>query len=315
MSGAGLMPPSASTMAAQTDALYFTLLAVSAAIFFLVLALILVFCARYRRGSPAKRGALPTWTQSEFEIGWTVATLFAFLFFFWWAGSNALSSLLPPKDAMEIHVVGKQWMWKVQHPNGTREINTLHVPIGEPVRLVMISQDVIHSFYVPAFRLKRDMLPGRYVETWFEADKTGVFRLLCTQYCGAEHSEMQGEVVVMSKPDFAAWLAAAPDSDDPSSEGHALFVSLGCAGCHAPGSAVHAPNLAGLFGRTAPLADGTFATVDAAFVRDMILEPHKRVPAGYDPIMPSYKGVIDDGQLLALTAYIRSLAAPGGATP
>ncbi len=303
-----LMPVSASTLAPKTDALYYGLLIVSALITLLVVALIVYFAARYRRGSSAPRGPLPPFLQREFEIGWTTATLFAFLFFFWWAGSTQIAALVAPASSMEIHVVAKQWMWKIQHPNGIREINTLHVPIGEPVRLVMISQDVIHSFFVPAFRLKRDILPGRYVETWFEATKTGTFGLMCTQFCGAEHSAMMGTVVVMSKTDFAAWLVAQP-AEDLAGEGKQLFVSLGCSGCHAPGSSARAPDLAGVYGRDAPLAAGGFAKVDDAFVRDMMLEPETHAIAGYKPIMPSFKNAADEGQILALTAYIRALGA------
>ena len=174
---------------------------------------------------------------------------------------------------MEIHVVAKQWMWKLQHPNGLREINMLHVPVNEPVRLVMTSQDVIHSFSVPDFRIKQDILPGRIVEAWFQATKTGSFRLYCTQFCGTAHSAMTGSIVVMSKPDFAAWLSAEPSSGDLVAEGRALFVSLGCAGCHTPGGPVHAPDLAGIFGRRVPLANGDFALVDDAYIRDRILFP------------------------------------------
>ena len=310
-----LLPRSASTLAPRTDALYFALIAVSVVITLLVLALIVTFALRYRRGSQAPRGPLPPLVQHEFEIGWTTATLFGFLFFFWWAGSNEVAQMLPPRSAMEIHVVAKQWMWKLQHPNGAREINMLHVPVNEPVRLVMTSQDVIHSFSVPDFRIKQDILPGRYVEAWFEATKTGTFRLYCTQFCGTAHSAMTGSIVVMSKPDFAAWLAARPASGDLVAEGRALFVSLGCAGCHTPGGPVHAPDLSGLYGRKAPLANGKFALVDDAYIRDRILFPKDNPPAGYAPIMPSFKGEVDDGQILALTAYIRSLGAQTGALP
>ncbi len=310
-----LLPRSASTLAPRTDALYFALVWVSLAIVALVLVLIVTFAVRYRRGSGAPRGPLPPILSHEFEIGWTAATLFAFLFFFWWAGSNQISQMLPPRSAMEIHVVAKQWMWKLQHPNGAREIDMLHVPVNEPVRLVMTSQDVIHSFSVPDFRIKQDILPGRTVEAWFEATKTGTYRLYCTQFCGTAHSAMTGSIVVMTRPDFAAWLAARPTGGDLVAEGRALFVSVGCAGCHTPGGPVHAPDLAGLFGRRAPLADGSFALVDDAYIRDRILFPNDNPPAGYAPIMPSFEGVVDDGEILALTAYIRSLGPQTGALP
>ena len=314
MSPVILLPQSASTLAPRTDTLYFALIGLSLAIIALVLVLTISFAFRYRRGSSAARGPLPPLLQHEFEIGWTAATLFGFLFLFWWAASNQTSQLLPPRAAMEIHVVAKQWMWKLQHPNGAREVNTLHVPVNEPVRLVMTSQDVIHSFAVPDFRIKQDILPGRYVESWFQATRTGTFRLYCTQFCGTAHSAMTGSIVVLSKPDFAAWLATRPGGDLVA-EGRALFVSAGCAGCHTPGGPVHAPDLTGLFGRRVPLANGDFALVDDAYIRDRMLFPKDNPPAGYDPIMPSFKGVLDDGQILALTAYIRSRGAQTGALP
>ncbi|HZZ63206.1 MAG TPA: cytochrome c oxidase subunit II [Roseiarcus sp.] len=309
------MPRSASTIAPRTDGLYLALVAISAAILVLVFALIVIFAYRYRRGSAAPRGALPTLLQHEVEIGWTTATVFAFLFFFWWAGANEVPELLPPRTATEIHVVAKQWMWKVQHPNGVREIDMLHVPIGEPARLVMTSQDVIHSFSVPDFRIKSDILPGRYVEIWFEPTEIGTFRLFCTQFCGTAHSAMTGSIVVMSKPDFAKWLQSRPGGGDFVAQGRELFVSLGCAGCHTPGGPVHAPDFDGLFGRRVPLASGRFVLVDDAWIRDCILG-HSTAdpPAGYPPIMPSFKGEVDDGQILALTAYVRSLSPQTGAT-
>ena len=313
MSAFPIFPREASTFAPKTDALYFTLVAVSGLIALLVFALIIVFAVRYRRGSSAPRGELPPLVQHEFEIGWTTATLFAFLMLFWWAGSNQIDQLLPPARAMEIHVVAKQWMWKIEHPNGAREINMLHAPIDEPIRLDMTSQDVIHSFSVPDFRIKQDILPGRYVESWFRATKTGTFRLYCTQFCGTAHSGMVGSVVIMSKADFASWLAAQSPAGDLAGQGRALFTSLGCAGCHTPGGPIHAPDLAGLYGRKVPLSDGAFALVDDAYIRDRILDPQSNPPAGYDPIMPSFKGEVDDAEMLSLTAYIRSLGSSRGA--
>ena len=313
MSAFPIFPREASSFAPKTDALYFTLVVLSGSIALLVFALIIVFAVRYRRGSSAPRGALPSLIKNEFEIGWTSATLFVFLMLFWWAGSNQIEQLLPPAQAMEIHVVAKQWMWKIQHANGAREINMLHAPIDEPIRLDMTSQDVIHSFSVPDFRIKQDILPGRYVESWFRATKTGTFRLYCTQFCGTAHSGMVGSVIIMSKADFASWLAAQRPAGDLAGQGRALFTSLGCAGCHMPGGPIHAPDLAGLYGRRVPLSNGAFALVDDGYIRDRILDPRSNPPAGYDPIMPSFKGEVDDGEILALTAYIRSLGSSRGA--
>ncbi len=309
---AALMPSAASTQATETDTIFFVLLGLATAIILLVLALVITFAIRYRRGSSANRGALPSIISREFEVGWTATTLFVFLFLFWWAGSSQLSALVPPKDALEIHVVAKQWMWKTQHANGAREINELHAPVGVPVRLIMTSQDVIHSFFMPAFRIKKDVLPGRYTETWFEADKTGVYHLFCAEFCGTDHARMLGRIVIMTPEDYARWLTAQPEGDDLAHEGAALFVSRGCSGCHAPSSQVHAPDLTGIYGRSVQLADGRTVTADEAYVRDSILQPRRDIVVGYDPIMPSFAGLLSDGEIQSLVAYIRSLAAPSG---
>jgi cytochrome c oxidase subunit 2 len=304
-----LMPETASFQAARTDLIYFALLGLGGAVLLLVLGLVITFAIRFRRGSKADRRELGAVVSREFEIGWTATTLFIFLFLFWWAGSAQLSALVAPQNAIEVHVVAKQWMWKTQHANGAREINELHAPLGVPVRLVMTSQDVIHSFFVPAFRMKEDVVPGRYTETWFQATKLGVFRLLCAEYCGTDHSRMIGRIVIMTPEDYARWLGAQPQGDDLAHEGEALFVSHGCTGCHAPSSAVHAPNLAGLYGRTVPLADGRTVVADEAYLRDSILQPRRDIAAGYEPIMPSFSGILSDDEIQSLVAYIRSLSA------
>jgi cytochrome c oxidase subunit 2 len=302
------MPVTASTQAVQTDHIYYVLLAFSVVIILLVTALIALFSIRYRRGSKAKRGALPPIMSKEFEIGWTSATLFLALFIFWWVSSSQLSALVAPKNALEIHVVAKQWMWKTQHSNGAREINELHVPIDTPVQLIMTSEDVIHSFFVPAFRMKKDVLPGRYTETWFRATKLGVFHLFCAEYCGSEHSRMTGRIVVVDKDAYARWLAAQPEGDDLAKEGETVFRARGCSGCHSETSKIHAPKLNGLYGRKVQLSDGRTVTADEAYLRDSMLMPRRDVAAGFEPIMPSYAGILTDGEIISLTAYIRSLS-------
>jgi cytochrome c oxidase subunit 2 len=303
------MPIAASTEAVHTDHIYFALLALSGAIILLVAVLILIFSIRYRRGSKAERGAMPAVMSRQFEIGWTSATLFLALFIFWWVSSTQLSTLVPPGNALEIHVVAKQWMWKTQHSNGAREINELHVPLDTPVRLVMTSEDVIHSFFVPAFRMKKDVLPGRYTETWFRPTKLGTFHLFCAEYCGSEHSRMIGRIVVMQKDAYAQWLAAQPQGDGLAKTGEAIFRARGCSGCHSEASTVHAPDLNGLYGRKVQLADGRTVTADEAYLRDSMLMPRRDVVAGFEPIMPSYAGILGDGDIVSLTAYIRSLSA------
>jgi cytochrome c oxidase subunit II len=251
---------------------------------------------------------MPELLSHEFEIGWTLATLLTFAFLFWWVSSADLSSLAAPVGALEIHVVAKQWMWKTQHSNGAREINALHVPLNKPVHLLMSSQDVIHSFFVPAFRVKKDVLPGRDTDIWFQATKTGVFPLLCAEYCGTNHSMMRGKIIVMRQEDYARWLTEQPEGDDLAHEGAKLFIAQGCSGCHANSSSVHAPRLDGVYGRDVHLSDGRTIKADDAYIRDSMLQPKRDIVAGYEPIMPSFKGLLDDGEIQSLTAYIRSLA-------
>ena len=295
---------SASTIAPQIDRLFLYLCLFGGGIIVLVGGLIFLFAVRYRRGSSAKRGELPEWVSRDVEIGWTAVTAFAFLFIVWFATAAELPQFRIPKNAMKINVVAKQWMWKVEHPSGAREIDSLTVPVGVPVALVMTSQDVIHSFYVPAFRVKRDVLPGRYTTTWFQATKTGTFHLFCTEYCGTDHSRMIGWVHVLSPENYARWTAAQPQGDDLATQGAALFQSLGCSGCHVGGARVRAPNLAGIYGRPQPLSDGSFAIADANYLHDSIVMPSKQIVASYDNVMPSYQGIASEDQIVALIAYI-----------
>ena len=304
----------ASDYAVHVDRLFNLLSVISGLVVLLVSALIVIFFARYYRGSSAPRGEVPERLDREIEIGWTAATLFAFLFVFWWAASDQLTALTPPKDALEIHVVAKQWMWRIQHPSGAREIDELHVPANTNVRLAMTSEDVIHDLYLPALRLKQDVLPGRYTYLWFNANKTGIFYLTCAEFCGTDHSVMSGRLVIEPPADYARWTAAQPEGDDLAHQGEALFRSLGCSGCHTPGASVHAPDLHGLYGHPVHLSDGRTVTADEAYLRDSIVLPNKDIVAGFSPIMPSFAGVASEGQLVALLAYLKSLtpAADGG---
>src|SRR5438105_1750738 len=298
----------AATSAAFVDSEFLFLTIISLIIFLLVFTLVLVFAIRYRRGSSARRGPLPSVLKREIEIGWTAATVFLAILIFWWgvAAPAAFPQIAP--HPLEIHISAKQWMWKTEHPNGAREINTLHLPENTPVRLVMTSQDVIHSFYVPAFRLKHDVLPGRTTVIEVYPTKTGNFHLFCAELCGAEHSNMTGEIMVMGQDEYARWRDAQPHSDSIAAEGEALFHSLGCSGCHDPASSVHAPDLRDLFGHPVPLEGRRVAVADEAYIRDCILMPQKNIPAGYPPIMPSFSNIVDDSQIERLIAYIKSLA-------
>ena len=296
----------ASTIAPHVDRIFWLLTGLSVAIMALVGALVLIFAFRYRRGSAAERGPVPEKLSGEIEIGWTVATLFIFIFVFWFAAALDTEQFDVPKNAMEIHVVAKQWMWKLEHPNGAREINALHVPVGVPVRLVMTSQDVIHSFFVPEFRIKQDVLPGRYVEAWFEASKTGTFHLFCTEYCGTDHSRMIGGIIVQSPADYARWSSGQPQGDSLADQGAKLFVTMGCSGCHGGSAVVCAPTLAGLYGRQVPVGSGRFVTADEGYLRDSILLPQKDVVAGYAAVMPSYEGIASEDDVVRLVAYLKS---------
>jgi cytochrome c oxidase subunit 2 len=309
MSDLRLWPPAASDVAGRVDQIVILLLILSGAILLLVLALVVGFAIRYRRGSPAKRGLLPKLLSREIEIGWTSATFLLAVFIFFFAATSEFWISRPRENALEIHVVAKQWMWKTQHPNGAREIDALHLPRGEPVRLLMTAQDVIHSFYVPAFRIKQDVVPGRLTELVFRPTRTGTYHLLCAEYCGTLHARMGGTVTVMEPADYAKWAAEQPEGDDLGREGAALFVSLGCAGCHVGSTAVRAPNLAGLYGTEVHLSDGRVVTADEAYIRDSILQPRRDVVAGYQPLMPSFAGLVGEDDLQRLVAYIRSLHA------
>ncbi|MGB6570021.1 MAG: c-type cytochrome, partial [Xanthobacteraceae bacterium] len=223
------------------------------------------------------------------------------------AGTVQLTALTPPADALEIHVVAKQWMWRFQHPSGAREIDELHVPAHTNIRLAMTSQDVIHDLYLPALRLKQDILPDRYTYEWFNATKTGIFHFTCAEFCGTDHSIMAGSLVIMTPEDYARWTAAQPEGDDLAHQGKALFHSLGCSGCHTPGSSVHAPDLNGVYGHVVHLSDGGTRTADEAYLRDCMLRPDSTRVAGFPPIMPNFSGAVDEGQIVELVAYIKSL--------
>jgi len=310
MKGLQVFPPGASTVASGTDSIFLVLLAIFLLLLMAIAGTIIVFSVRYRRGKYVPRGLLSDAHSRELEIGWTVATLAAFLFIFAWAAAQNFSAMSSPgRPALTVHVVAKQWMWKLEHEGGQREINTLHLPEGKRVRLILNSEDVIHSFYVPAFRMKMDLVPGHDEAMVFEPTTAGTYDLFCTEFCGTAHSEMRGKIIVMRPEDFARWLQAHPPDDAMASQGAALFASLGCAACHAGGTgeAARAPRLEGVFGKPVSLSDGRVVTADDAYLRDSILQPKKDVVAGYDPIMPSFAGRVSEADLLKLTAYIRAL--------
>jgi cytochrome c oxidase subunit 2 len=304
-----LAPGQASDLAPRLDALFLWEVAIIGLVVGTLLVLMVVFSIRYRHSRTGPRKPLPRGRKARWmEVGWSLGTLAVFMVFFAWGALLYIDMGEAPDDALEIQGVAKQWMWKFQHPDGQREIDELHVPVGQAVRVTLISQDVIHSFYVPAFRVKQDVLPGRYTHVWFRPTRTGRYHLLCAEYCGTRHSHMRGTVIVMEPQAYAEWLDRRRPGEDLAEAGARLFRSLGCSGCHAERSSVHAPSLVGIWGRRAQLAEGGTAEVDSAYVRDSILLPQKHVVAGYEPIMPSYEGQLDEAELFRLVAYVQSLA-------
>jgi cytochrome c oxidase subunit II len=312
--GTPLFPESASTMAPRVDALYFFLLGVAGFFSLLIAGLIVYYAIKFHRRTPDQIGA-PIHGGMILEISWTVIPLLITMVIFVWGASVYYAMARPPDETLNIYVVGKQWMWKFQHLDGQREIDELHVPVGRAVKLMITSEDTIHSFYVPAFRIKKDAVPGRYNVAWFQATKTGTFHLFCAEYCGTEHSRMIGRVVVMEPEEYQVWLAGGPAPESPVLLGEKLFTDLNCITCHRMDDAGRGPVLRGIFGRTVKLASGDEIVADAAYVRESILTPAAKVVAGYQPVMPTFQGQVNEEQILALIAYIESLRVPTPASP
>ena len=299
----------ASDQARMTDIIFMSLLGMSLVVVLFIFGLMLRFIVRYRAGSRSDRTG-PVAKTWKFEVAWLAGSIVVALVLFVWAAWQYYGMAKPPVDATTYYVTGRQWMWEVQHPSGVRELNGLHLPVGQPVRLVVTSEDVVHSFYVPAFHIKRDAVPGRYNVTWFRPTKVGRFHLFCAEYCGADHSRMTGWVTVMEPEAYAAWLAGQPDAPtaQPMEQtGLASFRKLGCNQCHKPDTERIAPRLEGLFGKTVTLRNGQTVRADEQYIRESIIEPAAKVVKGYQPIMPTYKGLLDAQQLQQLVAAVRGL--------
>jgi len=236
-------------------------------------------------------------------------------FFVWGAGLYFRQSR-PPQNAIEVYVVGKQWMWKFQHTTGQREINELHVPVGRKIKLIMTSEDVIHDVFVPAFRVKADVVPGKYTTLWFEATKTGSYHLFCAEYCGMNHSQMGGWVVVMDPTEFNNWLSGNVNQQSAATSGQQLFQTLGCASCHGNnGEGGRGPALLGVFNSNVQLSTGQTVRADESYVRESILNPQAKLVSGFGPIMPTFQGVVNEEQIVQLLAYLKSLSSqPAGAS-
>ncbi|HEX5715743.1 MAG TPA: cytochrome c oxidase subunit II [Thermoanaerobaculia bacterium] len=305
-----LFPESASHVAPQVDALFFVWSAISIFFTILIAALIVYFMVRYRRRDVDEVG-LPERAPTWLEIGWSVIPLVISLAMFAWGARVFYSMYRPPNNAVEYWTVGKQWMWKFQHPDGHREINTLHIPVGQPIKLNIQSEDVIHSFFVPAFRVKQDAVPGRQTQIFFEATKPGVYHLFCTEYCGGEHSRMIGSVIALEPEQYEVWLAGGPAGRSMAESGAELFQTLACDTCHresSGGVVARAPELEGLYGNQVRLMDGRTLLADDEYIRESILNPAAKIVAGWQPVMPTYQGQVTEEQLAQLLTYVRSLS-------
>jgi cytochrome c oxidase subunit 2 len=301
-----LFPDNASTIAAGVDFLYYSLVAISVFFSVLIFALIFYFAIKYRRKAPNEIPR-PIHGSLRLELFWSITPGLIALTLFGWGTALYFNNADPPRDAMDIYVVGKQWMWKLQHPEGQREINELHVPVGKAVRLTMATEDVIHSFYVPAFRVKKDVVPGRYSTLWFQPTKTGKYHLFCAEYCGNQHSGMIGWVHVMEQVDYENWLSGAVTGETMAEAGEKLFHRLGCYTCHRSDAPGRGPVLEGLYGSTVLLQTGQKIIADDAYIRESILSPSAKVVAGFRTRMPTFQGQVTEEQLLQLIAYIKSL--------
>ncbi|MGH9430448.1 MAG: cytochrome c oxidase subunit II [Terriglobia bacterium] len=300
----------ASTLAPSVDLLMWVEIAISAFFTGLIFVALFYFAVKYRRKSEDEipeqiQGSIPL------EVAWTVIPIIIVIVLFVWGAELFIRNARPPENAVHVYVVAKQWMWKLQHPEGPREIDTLHVPVGEPVELIMTSEDVIHDFSVPAFRVKMDVLPDHYSTIWFTPSKTGQYRLYCDQYCGTGHSTMRGYVYVMSRGAYAQWLSGGMHHvQSMAAAGAELFEQYGCITCHGTGKA---PPFVGLYGSTVRLEGGQTVVADDAYIRQSVLDPSSQIVLGYKPIMPTFQGQISEDQILEIIAYIRSLENQPGA--
>ncbi len=306
-----LFPQQASAQAASVDAIYFFMVAVTAFFSLLIAVLIVTFAIKYRRRHRDEVG-IANHGSLVLELTWTIIPFLITMVMFGWGAKVFFDLYRPPVGAMEIYIVGKQWMWKAQHMDGQREINELHVPVGRPVKLIMGSEDVIHSFFIPAFRVKADVIPGRYNVLWFTATQPGRYHLFCAEYCGTKHSGMIGSVIAMEPTAFQAWLGGGNASNSPAAAGEKLFQDLACSSCHRSDAQARGPQLDGLFGHAVTLQSGGTVTADEAYIRESIVNPQAKIVAGFLPIMPTFQGLVTEEQLLQLIAYIRSLNAQPG---
>src|SRR5215217_1485351 len=314
LSGIPLFPVQGSTLAPQVDALYFFILGVTAFFAVLVAVLVLYFGFKYRDDTGLKVGA-PITGSIPLEIGWSLVPFFVAMAIFVWATIVFFQAVRPPDQTLEVYATGKRWMWRFQHVDGQREINQLHVPVGRPVKVTFTSEDVLHDLYIPAFRVKADAIPGRYSSIWFTPTKTGEYHLFCAEYCGTRHSGMIGTVYVMEQNDYQAWLSGggAATGGSLQARGAQLFQELACSTCHLNDGSGRGPSLQGLFGSQVKLSNGQTVVADESYLRESILTPQVKLVAGFQPLMPTFQGLVNEDNVLSLIEHIKSLS--GGAPP
>lgn len=313
LSGIPLLPVQASTLAPQVDALYYFIVAVTAFFGILVVILVTAFALKYRDETGQKVGA-PITGSVPLEIGWSLIPFFVAVAIFAWSATIFFQYTRPPENTLEIYSTGKRWMWRFQHLDGQREINTLHVPVGRPVKITFTSEDVLHDLYIPAFRIKADAIPGRYSSIWFEATKTGEYHLFCAEYCGTKHSGMIGTVYVMEPNDYQAWLAnGGVTGGSMQARGEQLFQQLACTTCHLTDGKGRGPSLAGVFGSQVKLTSGQSVIADESYIRESILAPQTKLVDGYQPLMPTFQGLVNEDGVLSLIEYVKSLNGGAGA--
>ncbi len=308
-----LFPEQASNFAGNIDALMFFILITSVFFSALITFVIFICFVKYRRRSKTEIG-VPIHGSAKLETIWTVIPFILAMLMYGWGASIYIDYRRVPHDTLDVYVIGKQWMWKLQQLDGRKEINELHVPVDRNIKLILASEDVIHDFFVPAFRVKMDVIPGRYTTLWFRATKAGRYHFFCSQYCGTNHAIMGGWVTVMEPSDYAAWLSGSRGDASPVATGEKLFEQFACNTCHLSDGKGRGPSLAGIYGTRVQLADGTRASVDDAYIRESIFNPRAKIVAGYQPLMPVFQGIVTEDQILNLTAYIKSLQAQQTAT-
>ncbi len=311
MSSFPLFPEAASSIAHEVDLIYFFILAVCSFFAILVSALVVFFAVKFRRRHPDEVGA-DIHGSIALELLWTIIPFILSLVMFVWGADLYFRIARPPADSMEVFVVGKQWMWKVQHPEGVREINELHVPVNRNVKITLGSEDVLHDYYIPAFRVKMDAVPGKLTTMWFRATKPGTYQIFCAEYCGTQHSGMIGHVTVLEEHDYEAWLAGGRSTGTAVENGERLFTDLACITCHKTDTTGRGPVLTGVFGSPVRLMDGRTVVADENYLRESIVNPQAKVVLGYQPIMPTFQGTVSEENLMQLIAYIKTLkpAAP-----